>query len=171
MPGPRICTDIVDVYVFRHDDGQPGHSQAEFLQMKRAANPMAGTWQPVMGHVEGDESAVDTALRELAEETGWVTHDGQGGLLALWQLEPINAYFLVSQDAVMLSPCFAARVTTDETPVLDAAHDDHRWVPRDQVDRQFLWPGQRQAIEQIVHDILPADSPVASHLEIDLTAR
>jgi dATP pyrophosphohydrolase len=166
MPGPVIRTDIVDVYVFRlvgQVAGVSGTRQGargvEFLQMHRSTGRMAGTWQPVMGHIESGiggrtgETAVATALRELAEETGY--RPG-AGLVGFWQIESVNTYFLAAEDCVMMSPCFAAQVGSPGEPVLDEAHDAHRWVPRDRVDRLFTWPGQRAAIGQLVRDILPA---------------
>ena len=166
MSGPVIRTDIVDVYVFRlagqvaSVSGTRQNARGvEFLQLRRSTGRMAGTWQPVMGHIEmglggaTGETAVAAALREMAEETGYRLGDG---LVGLWQLESVHTYFLAAEDCVMMSPCFAAQVDSLHEPVLDEAHDAHRWVPRDRVDRLFTWPGQRVAIGQVVRDILPA---------------
>ena len=61
MPGPQMRTDIVDVYVFRRPSLDAG-AAAEFLQLRRISGAMAGSWQPVMGHVEAGE---------LTGLTGW----------------------------------------------------------------------------------------------------
>ncbi|MCC7147185.1 MAG: NUDIX domain-containing protein [Phycisphaeraceae bacterium] len=157
MTSPSLHTDIVDVYVFRQT------STAEFLQLHRCRGQVANTWQPVMGHIEPGESALAAALRELAEETSFSpTHN----LLALWQLEIVNSYFLARQDCIMLSPGFAAQVAPDLDPRLDDQHDAFRWVPLAQVDSHFLWPGQRQAIAHIARDILDPSSPVRPLLQI-----
>lgn len=171
MPGPSIRTDVVDVYVFRRCaacKGDPG--SVEFLQLRRSSRvkALAGTWQPVMGHVEAGESATQTALRELSEETGIRPGEPRRALLGLWQLESLNTFFLASIDAVMMSPCFAAQVGPECEPVLDETHDAFRWVARDHTDRLFMWPGQRVAIEQIVRDILPEESSVRAVLKIPL---
>jgi len=69
-----------------------------------------------------------------------------------------------------MSPCFAVQVPADTQPKLDHAHDALRWVPRDHVDRTFMWPGQRTAIQQITRDLLPhtagQTSLIAKHLQI-----
>jgi len=162
--GPTIRADIVDVYVFRIDNTS-SPSDAAFLQLRRAAmQTLAGTWQPVMGHMHHGESAAETALRELHEETGY----GRGcGLLGFWQLETPNIYFLHSHETIVMSPCFAARVDTACDPVLDADHDASRWVEAQQAAASFIWPGQRTAIEQIRRDLIPPDSPVEPILRID----
>ncbi len=191
MTGPPVRSDVVDVYVFRlrrdhAGSGQcprpPGHvGVVEFLQMRRVDKPMAASWQPVMGHIQHQtaigegETATEAALRELQEETGY--RPG-GGLVAFWQLESVNTYFLASENCIMMSPCFAAQVTAEIDPVPDLAHDSFRWVRRDHVDRCFVWPGQRLAVGYIVRELLPAilapdtqapqDGSVSDFLQIDL---
>ncbi len=164
---PQVCTDIVDVYVFRRGAAASfvAHGAAvEFLQMRRSAGPLAATWQTIMGHVNPGETAAQTALRELKEETGFAPP----ALLGLWQLEEINSYFLASRDAIMLSPCFAVEVRAGAEPVMNEEHDAHRWVKRDHAERCFVWPGQRAAIEGISRDILAADSTVRDILRINV---
>lgn len=159
MPGPSLRTDIVDVMVFRR-----APAGVEFLQMRRAAAPLAGTWQPVMGHIHEGETAAAAALRELAEETGY---DVDRSLVGFWQLESLNVYFLAARDCVMLSPGFAAEVDPAAEPLLDAAHDAHRWVAAAQVETLFIWPGHRAAIAHIRRDILPSDAPARELLRLD----
>jgi 8-oxo-dGTP pyrophosphatase MutT (NUDIX family) len=165
MTGPRLCTDIVDVYVFRRFGAAPASANVQFLQLRRSVGVMDGSWQPVMGHVEEDETATLAAGRELAEETGFGAQ--AGAVLGFWQLEGVNAYFLARENRIMLSPCFAAEVAADAVPVLDDSHSEHRWVRRDEADQRFMWPGQRSAVAEIVRDILPADSPVVERLRLD----
>ncbi|MCC6580783.1 MAG: NUDIX domain-containing protein [Phycisphaeraceae bacterium] len=162
MPGPQLATDIVDVYVFRR---AAAARDVAFLQLRRAEAPMIGTWMPVIGHIHEGETATAAALRELEEETGFAP--GQG-LLGLWSLQSPNIYYLADIDRMMLGPCFAAEVNVHAVPRLNREHDDCRWIPRDHADRAFLWPGQRDAVKQVVRDILDPDSPVADILRVSL---
>src|SRR5262245_56503785 len=149
MPGPKIRTDIVEVYVFRRPrGGSPEHAArgVEFLQLHRSSGKISHTWQPVMGHVEEGETATQAALRALKEETGYAPGNG---LMAAWQIEAVNTYFLASIDAVMMSPGFAVEVSPGVEPRLDESHDGARWVLRDACDRLFFWPGQRRAVTEI----------------------
>jgi 8-oxo-dGTP pyrophosphatase MutT (NUDIX family) len=166
MPGPSIRTDIVEVFVFRRPPEARGTTRVEFLQLRRNKPPAPGSWQPIMGHIEAGETAVRAALRELHEEAGYEP----AHLLGFWQLESLDTFFVAPSDSIMMCPLFAAEVSPSAPPPrLDDTHDAHRWIARDAADRAFLWPGQRAAIEQIVSDILPHDSPMAPLLRIALT--
>ncbi|MFP4144112.1 MAG: NUDIX domain-containing protein [Phycisphaeraceae bacterium] len=154
----------MDVYVFRRP-ASPPPGEVEILQIRRVPDEvLGGTWQPVMGHMESGEIAAATALRELREETGFAP--GRG-LVGFWQLELPNTYFLHSHACFVMSPCFAAEVERSAEPVLDAAHDALRWVPRADAERHFIWPGQRGAVEGIVRDIVSSGSAVEPILRID----
>lgn len=136
---PTLCTDIVDVHVFR-----PAARGVEFLQLRRAPGSALGeTWHNVMGHIEPGESALQAALRELREETALAP-------LELWQLEGVNTYFLARRDAIMMCPVFAARVAADAAPQLSAEHAAHRWLPGADAAAEFLWPGQRQSVREVL---------------------
>lgn len=163
---PELRTDIIDVYVFREATDASGG--VELLQLRRATGALVGTWQPVMGHATDGESAADTALRELTEETGFALDAGDAAfrVLGLWQLEEVNTYFLASHDAIVMSACFAAQVPAGAEPRLNEEHDAARWVRRDHVDRAFLWPGQRAAIAGLFRDVLSMESPLRATLQI-----
>lgn len=131
----------MDVYIVRRAE-----EHLEFLQLRRSPRhreTLAGTWQPIMGHVEREESAIDTALRELAEEVG--LERGSDDFIAMWALQGVHPYFLASRDAIMLSPRFVVEVSPTWVPKLNDEHDDWRWVCGDDVASSFLWPGQVHA--------------------------
>jgi 8-oxo-dGTP pyrophosphatase MutT (NUDIX family) len=137
--GPRIRTDIVDVYVARR-----GALGLEFLQLRRAKEPLRGSWQPIMGHVEAGETAVQTAKREAKEEVGLAG----SGILGLWQLEQVHPFYIASSDEIVMSPRFVAEVGLTWKPVLNSEHSEFRWVQESKVGEMFVWPGQRAAIAE-----------------------
>jgi dihydroneopterin triphosphate diphosphatase len=99
-----------------------------------------------MGHVREGERAVACAVRELGEEVGLRARDAIG----MWALEQVHPYFVPAWDAVVMSPRFAVEVAPEWTPVLNEEHVQYRWVADRDVDRAFLWPGQRACVGEIV---------------------
>lgn len=155
MSGPEIVSDIVDVYVFRRVDGR-----VDLLQLRRTQSPYAGSWQPVMGHVEDGERAEQAALRELAEETGATTFIG------FWALDRVRPFYLAWRHAVVIAPRFACEVKGDWTPQLNDEHDAWRWVPLSDIDTAFMWPGQRDSIRDMEEAILRPGSLCRDALRI-----
>lgn len=163
MTGPRIRTDIVDVYVVR---ASAAPHEPELLQLRRVTSPLSGTWQPIMGHVEPGESAVDAAIRELREEVGLAIRSdfAQG----FWALEQVHPFFLPEHDAIVMSPRFVVQVSPAFTPTLNHEHDAARWVRAADVRASFMWPGQRASIAELLAALWPPDNPGRGPLAIHL---
>lgn len=158
--GPVIRSDIVDVYIFRRGLSAP----IEFLQLLRAAEPLKDTWQPLMGHIEAGETAVQTAMREMREEVGLAP--GAPALRGLWALEQVHPYFVARIDCIVLSPRFAAEAAPGWEPVLNHEHSAHRWIDSATRDLAFMWPGQRLAVEEILRELILPDSPAHERMLI-----
>lgn len=142
---PRIRADIVDVYVFRRNP-----EGAEFLQMYREDGGLAKTWQPVMGHIEEGETAVAAAVREMEEETGLK----RAGVLGMWALEQVHPFYIARTDEVVMSPRFAVEVKPGWEPRLNEEHSAHRWIAGHQAERFFMWPGQREAVREVLEVVI-----------------
>ena len=192
--GPRIRSDVIDVYVFQRaakpprpvvgasggaastswggitpDTGADPAIGVYFLQLKRTREPLGGTWHPVMGHAEKGETAVQCAWRELSEEVG--LREGDPALRGVWALEQVHPFFIAELDAIVMSPRFAVEVVPDWTPRLNDEHAGHRWVhARDAVrasgEGAFMWPGQRAAAREIVESLLVEGSVCAEKLRV-----
>ena len=153
---PHIECPIIDCYVFRRIT-----TGVELLMLRRRMGSyMGGTWQAVHGKIEPGESAVHAALRELREEAGLSP-------MRFWQLEFVNTFFSAARDAVVLCPSFAAEISVESVIQISDEHTDYRWVPAGQADEQFLWPGQRQAIQEVLREIV-AGGPAEPYLRIPL---
>ena len=155
--GPRVRTDVVDVYVFQRVAGgagaAEGREQVSFLQMLRSGPPLENTWHPVMGHVETGETATDCALRELSEELG--IERGDPALLGLWALEQVHPFYIAAIDTIVMSPRFAAEIAPGWSPTLNSEHREFRWVPEGLIDESFMWPGQKAACREVLSMIVP----------------
>jgi dATP pyrophosphohydrolase len=139
--------DMVCCYVVRPDaDGGLG----EVLQLRRAPSEfMGGKWTTVYGGIEAAEKAWQAALRELSEETGLVPESDE-----FYQLDTVNTFYLAPYDSVWHVPGFVAVVPRDCVVTLNAEHDDFRWVDRSVIDQEFLWPGERRQLEELVREIM-----------------
>jgi len=145
---PVIRTDLIHAYLFRMRSGG-----IEILQFRRTEAPLAGSWQPVMGHLHPGETAVQAAAREILEETGLDIRSTR--CRAWYALEEVHPFFLPHADAVILSPSFAVEVVEDFNPRLCAEHDAYRWITETSIDECLMWPGQRLSAKEIRSLIVP----------------
>ena len=122
--------------------------ELDVLLLERAAHP--GFWQSVTGSREGDEALIDTAVREVAEETGIAITAAQ---LVDWQ--QTNTYEIFPEWRHRYAPgvtqntehVFSLEVSHD-TPIRVAPgeHLGHCWLPLDAAAaRVFSW-SNRDAI-------------------------
>ena len=157
---PKVKSNRVAVYAFRRlPDG------TQFLQLHRAAGSgdYAGTWQTVYGGIKSGETAINAALRELQEETQLVPTN-------FFQVEYLESFYHRARDRVTVLPVFAAQIAPRAKVILDAEHDDYRWVDLADVGAHFVWRVQRQAIAIIEQDIL-GTSPAKELLTIKVNGR
>src|SRR4051812_27224419 len=150
--------DMFFCFVVRREEGGVRH---EFLQLRRRASDfMGGTWQTVCGRIEGDEKAWQAALRELREETGLVP-------LEFYQFDVINTFYLAADDSTWMCPAFCAIVDRAAAITLNEEHDAVRWIGRAQLDREFMWPGERAQLAELCREILD-DGPAKPYMRIEI---
>lgn len=124
----------VDVYVIRPD---PGGWRA--LVLRRASGTRCpGTWETVHGTIETGEEPEQAAMREVAEETGLVVS-------RLYSIT-VQPFYVPRTHVVMLGVGFAAFVTDDTEPVLDAEHDAAEWLTVESALDRFHWPRERDGL-------------------------
>jgi dATP pyrophosphohydrolase len=140
----QIRYNMVSCYIVR-PNGKGGH---EFLQIRRRDDDfMGGTWQTVYGESEPQETAVAAALRELREETGLVPRE-------FYRLEYVGIFFIVPQDTLWHCLQFCAIVAREDQVTLNSEHSDWRWVSAAEAAEQFMWKNDREAVAEIVSEIL-----------------
>jgi dATP pyrophosphohydrolase len=139
MPGTK---KPVSVLVLIHDP------QANVLLLERAAHP--GYWQSVTGSLEGDESPLAAAVREVGEETGIACAPED---LRDWHLSNRFEIFAEWRDrypegvSYNLEHVFSLCVPAG-TPVVTAPNEHRawRWLPwREAAAACFSW-SNRDAI-------------------------
>jgi 8-oxo-dGTP diphosphatase len=142
----------------------PAPSAREVLLLRRAPGRiLAGLWQCVSGSLEPGERVAAGALRELREETGFGPDDIDG----FYDLDLINQFHEPSVDAVLVAAVFAVRVRPGSELVISHEHDQARWVPVDSAASQLVWPGYREAVARIAHDLRDPDRAGWFELTLD----
>jgi dihydroneopterin triphosphate diphosphatase len=118
----------------------------EVLLLERADRP--GFWQSVTGSQHGGESLRETAIREVAEETGL---DAAGPQLAAWNLQNVYEIYPVWRHRYApgvthnTEHVFGLRVA-GPVPVRVAPreHLAAEWVPwREAAERVFSWSNRK----------------------------
>lgn len=120
----------------------------QILLLERASHP--GFWQSVTGSQENDESLIETAMREVGEETGIIV---KAETLRDWQIT--NTFEIFSEWRYRYAPgithntehVFSLEIM--QTRPITLAPDEHLnfcWLPlREAADKCFSW-SNRDAI-------------------------
>jgi dATP pyrophosphohydrolase len=154
----NVRYDMVSCHVVRPDDSGRSH---EFLQLRRAAaDYMGGTWQTMRGTAHPGETASQAALRELREETGLTPKE-------FYRLSFLESFYLVHDETIWHCPCFVAVVARDARVVLNEEHEAFRWTPRDRIEAETMWAGERQVVAEICRDVLD-EGPAKPYLRLSL---
>jgi dihydroneopterin triphosphate diphosphatase len=139
-----IVCRIVEVCVFRFAKDRP-----EYLLLKRSPDEeiYPGLWQFVSGSMGDGEKAFDAALREMREETCLLPE-------RFWVVPHVNTFYDPANDAVNVSPLFAAQVNAADEPTLSREHSASQWLSFAEARRRLVWPGQRLGLEVIERYVL-----------------
>jgi dATP pyrophosphohydrolase len=141
----KIRYDMICCLVIRPDECGNTHEHLQLLRSK--SDFMGGTWQPINGEIEPDETAVDAALRELREETNLVP-------LEFYKLNHVDIFLIAQTDTLWHRIQFCAIVGRDAKITLNSEHDDFRWISDKDAEASFMWPGDRHAVREIREEVL-----------------
>lgn len=130
------------------------------LRRSKSEHLYPDAWQVVTGSIEPGESALQGALRELKEETGYNPQK-------FWIVPHVNTFFSVRHDTLNHTVIFAAQVPPKSNPELSHEHYQFVWCTIERAKQLCVWPGQREAL-QIVHDYIVRGSKAGEFSEIVL---
>ncbi|HET6246140.1 MAG TPA: NUDIX domain-containing protein [Tepidisphaeraceae bacterium] len=151
----NIRHDMISCYIVRPS----GDGSHQFLQLRRSPGKhLAGAWSTVRGKIEGDEKAWQAALRELREETGIVPAE-------FYQLDTVDIFYLWQDDTLWHCPGFCAVVAADVRITMNDEHDAMRWVSQNQIGQDFIWPGERAQLAELIREII-GNGPAKAYLRI-----
>lgn len=132
-----VCSFLVYVYICRID-----HGRSEYLLLERKGGYMSGVWQPVTGRCEKNETAWQTALREVREETALRPE-------RFYTCNIVERFYEMTQDCICLAPVFLAIVGDDQTVQISSEHGRYRWCGLDEAVKLLSIPQQQDTIKYI----------------------
>jgi dihydroneopterin triphosphate diphosphatase len=151
----NVTSSLVEAHVFRETG-----NEIEFLLLKRAVNEKyPGVWQMVTGSIE-NETAYQTALREIKEESGL-------NPTKLWVVPNINSFYSPEKDVIIMVPVFAVLVDKGQNVIISEEHSEYKWVKKDEAIKLLAWPGQRKSVE-IIYEYFTNQQSFLKFVEIHL---
>jgi lipoyl(octanoyl) transferase len=123
-------------------------------------------WQPITGVIDGGESEIETARREVREETGHTVEPDESSLRQSFIIE---SQYLASRYPTPIfatETCFFASLDPSMAVKIDPEeHDDHGWFTFSEAYEKIRWTDDREAIERLER-LLAGD-----HIDADAAVR
>jgi len=125
-----------------------GEKEPLYLMLKRSPEKLyGGIWQCVTGKIEKNESPIETAVRELEEETGLNPKNK-------WTIDIVNHFYEAEYDRMNLIPVFGVEVQAKNV-VLSDEHSEYLWCNIDDALSLFTWTQQKNGLKAF-HEMLTA---------------
>ena len=152
----NIKIDMIQLHVYRERYNAIHRATVEYLLLKRSDDEALypGLWQMVTGTIEAGESAVETARRELAEETGIVTDH-------LVVVPCISSFYSPDDDTVHNIPVFAVKTLWNAEVLLSNEHQDFRWLDFEAALHLLSFPGHKEGLITVRDFIVEGSGPVS----------
>lgn len=139
---------MIQAYVYRRSSA----GELEYLLLKRASDERLypGMWQMVTGRIEHGETALQTARREIEEETGCA--------FPLLTVVPyVASFYFAPDDSIHHVPVFAAEAEVSDHVRLSAEHEEFAWLTYEEAWRRLVFPGHREGL-RILRDYILLDA-------------
>jgi dATP pyrophosphohydrolase len=107
----------------------------------------SGYWQPVCGGVEDGEELIETAFREVFEETGIKNIKSIVDLEYTFTYKEIkNSVFMEMQDF-----CFAVEIDHEAGIKLSDEHEEYKWCSYVEAKEYLKWEHNLIALEKLIN--------------------
>ncbi len=142
---PKIISNTIQFHISIYDKLEQTYLH---LVLKRSETNRLypNVWQAITGTIENNETSLQTALRELKEETGLTVKN-------VWNLPFITQYYDVYTDSIGLAPCFGG-IVLDKEVTLSEEHSEYRWCNYEEARNLLPLPTHKSALDIFHFDIL-----------------
>ncbi len=152
----KVTSYMIEAHVFKRINGK-----IKYLILKRSEKQIyPGIWQMVTGTINENETAYETVLREIKEETSLQP-------LRLWVVPFVNSFYSYQKDSVCMIPVFCAEVDENAEVILSDEHTEYRWVDVHEANGLFAWDGQRKSLT-VIDEYLTQENSYLHFTEIPL---
>jgi len=142
---PKIKIKQVDSYIYRNTDAGP-----VYLMLKRSTGKYyEHLWQGVAGKIEKGETATQTVIRELKEETGKTP-------VKIFAADHIASFYDAKNDRIQMVPIFGIEVENSEVQ-LSEEHSEYKWVSFEEALALLTWKGQKEGLRTVHDEIMSGD--------------
>jgi len=140
----NIMVRVIDAYVYRYTK-----TKLKFLILKRSKTKIyEHLWQGVAGKIEDGETASQTAIRELKEETDLAPYK-------MFVADHVSSFYESHFDKINLVPVFGIEVRSKNI-VLSEEHCEYKWLEFDKAYSRLTWNGQKKGLK-VIHEMLNSD--------------
>jgi len=141
----RVKVKQVDSYIYRNTDAGP-----VYLMLKRSTGKYyEHLWQGVAGKIEKGETAGQTVIRELKEETG-------KNPVKMFAADHIASFYDARKDRIQMVPIFGIEVENSEVQ-LSEEHSEYKWVSFEEALALLTWKGQKEGLRTVHDEIMSGD--------------
>ena len=137
----EVLVRVVDAYIYNYDE-----SKLKFLILKRSKTKIyEHLWQGVAGKIEKGETASQTAIRELKEETGLAPY-------RMFVADHISSFYESNSDQMNIVPVFGIEVRSLNV-ILSEEHCEFKWTTFEEAYDILTWNGQKKGLK-VVYEML-----------------
>lgn len=115
----NFISDSIQVHIVRISP----ENKPEYLVIKRSdnSNLYPSVWQVITGWIDNGETAIQTALREVQEETGL-------NPIKICTIPYVASFFNPIRDLVQFAPVFGMMVDNNAHVKLSVEHSEFKWL-------------------------------------------
>ena len=137
----EVLIRVIDAYIYHYNE-----DKLRFLILKRSKKKIyEHLWQGIAGKIEKGETASQTAIRELKEETGLAPY-------RMFVADYVSSFYESNFDQMNMVPIFGIEVKNVDV-VLSDEHCEFKWTTFEKAYDILTWNGQKKGLK-VVYEML-----------------